>query len=265
MLVADVVNYLEERYPRSNAEDFDQPRIGFIVGSKNIEVKNILLALDLTYEVVLEAIEKNCNMIITHHPFIWDPLFKLIFEDNKTKIISKLFEHQISVYSMHTNLDVANGGVNDVLCSMLGVNELKSLYDIEKGNFLKYGEIEEVTLKEFALIVKKAYNLTGVRVLGDLNKKVKLVGIIGGSGAHMGDLNDAIKAGLDAYVTGEIKLSNAQYAYDNGLSLIEVNHGVEKFVFDRVSLELKDVFEEKYNYNNNVIVSKVNTDKFITL
>lgn len=265
MLVGDVINYLEERYPRSNAEDFDQPRIGFIVGSKALCVDNILLALDLTYEVVLEAIELNCNMIVTHHPFIFDPLFKLIFEDEKTKIISKLFEHKISVYSMHTNLDVANGGVNDCLVKLLGVENVKSLYDVEKGNFLKYGEIEELTLKEFALKVKGAFKLSGVRVFGDLNKKVKNVGIIGGSGAHVGDLNDAIRADLDAYVTGEIKLSNAQYAYSKGLNLIEVNHGVERFVFDNVKNELTEVLKKNFNFNNKVIISNVDTDKFITL
>lgn len=265
MLINDVVNFLEMRFPRSNAEDFDQPRIGFVVGSKSIEVNNILLSLDLTYEVVMEAINKNCNMIITHHPFIWDPLYKLIFDDPKTQIISKLFKHKISVYSMHTNLDVANGGVNDVLCSMLNVNEIKSLYDEEKGNFLKFGEINEITLKEFALQVKSNFKLTGVRVFGDLNKKVKNIGIIGGSGAHIGDLNDAIKANLDAYVTGEIKLSNAQYAYDNGLALVEVNHGVEKFVFDNVKTIMIDYLNEKYNFQNNIYVSEIDTDKFITL
>lgn len=262
MLVGDVINYLEERFPRANAEDFDQPRIGFVVGSKSITVNNILLALDLTYEVVTEAINKNCNMIITHHPFIFDPLFKLIFEDEKSMIISKLFEHQISVYSMHTNLDVARGGVNDVLVKMLGVSNIKSLYDVEKGNFLKYGEIEEVTLEEFAKNCKKAFKLTGVKVFGDLNKKIKTVGIIGGSGAHIGDLNDAIKANLDAYVTGEIKLSNAQYAYSKGLNLIEVNHGVEKFVFNNVKEELTSKFKELYDYSKEIIVSDVETDKF---
>lgn len=265
MKVSNVIEYLDSRFPQDDALDFDRPRIGFNMGSKENEITNIMLSLDLTMEVLDEALKKGCNMIITHHPFIWDPLYKLIYDDNKVKIIIKMIKNNISLYSMHTNLDCAAGGVNDTLCELLGIENIKSLYDTNKGNILRYGEIKETSLKELSLNVKKAFGLTGVRVLGDLNKKVSKIGIIGGSGGSTSDINEALSCNLDCYITGEIKLSNSQYAYDHGLSLIEVNHGIEKLVFYSLIEELRKEFTLLYDFTNKIYVTTVETDKFITL
>ncbi len=265
MIVNNIIEYLDARFPKTDAEDFDLSRIGFCAGSKNIEVKNIMLSLDLTMEVLDEAIEKNCNMIITHHPFIWNPISKFIFEDENTKIIKKLLNNEISLYSMHTNLDVALGGVNDTLAEILGLENIKNRNRENKGNFLRYGDISETTLKEFSENVKLAFGLNGVRVLGDLNKKITKVGIIGGSGGGISEIDDALYHNLDCYITGEVHLNCAQYAYVKGLAIIEVKHGVEKLVFTSLIEELRKEFKELYDYNNNIYISKVETDKFTYL
>ena len=98
MIIQNVIDYLKNRFPESDAEDFDRERIGFIIGSKTNEVTNIMLSLDLNMEVVDEAIEKNCNLIITHHPFIWDPLYKLDYDNPKIKVILKMIKHDIALY-----------------------------------------------------------------------------------------------------------------------------------------------------------------------
>ena len=112
MKVIDVINYLETRFPKSLALDFDLPRIGLEIGSSDVEVRNILLTLDLTMDVVDDAIKKGCNLIISHHPFIFDPLYKIEFDSNLGKILRKMFENNISLYAMHTNLDTGNINAN---------------------------------------------------------------------------------------------------------------------------------------------------------
>ena len=266
MFVRDVCNYLEEKYPKINAEDFDQPRIGLTIGSENIEVKNILFSLDLNEEVVDEAIKKDCNLIITHHPYIFDPLYKVIFESEKGRVIRKMFENNISTFSMHTNLDVGEEGVNDTLIKVLGVYDYKVINDEKvKGNYLRYGNIEEVSLKDLALNVKEKFKLSGVKVYGDFDKKIKSIGVVGGSGAHMFDIINALKCNIDCFITGEIKLNIAQFADYNGLSLIEVNHGVEKFVFEPLKNTMENDLKKKCGFENSMFVSLVETDKFKSL
>lgn len=265
MKIREIINYLEYRFPRSDAEDFDKMRIGLSIGSLEKEVTNVMLALDLTEEVLQDAIERNCNLIITHHPFIWDPYYKFIFEDYKTQMIKVLLDKDISVYSMHTNLDVANGGVNDTLAEMLGISEIKSYpinLESNKGVFLRYGKIEPTKYSDFIENVKMIFNLTGVRYIGDLSEVIESVGIIGGAGGGIGELNDAINLNLDCYITGEVRLNCAQYAYAKKLNIIEVNHGVEKFVFQSLIEEFIKEFKEKMD--GCFYITKYDTDPFKT-
>ena len=262
MLVKDVKKYLDERFPIENACEFDQNCVGLCIGNENNEVNNILLSLDLNLEVLNDAISKNCNLIITHHPFLFNPIQKVLFNTEKGHIIELMAKNNISLYSMHTNLDVGEGGVNDSLAKMLGIKDIKVINnEASKENFLRYGNINEVSLKELAIEVKKVFNLSGVRVLGDLNKKIKTVGVVGGSGAHNSDIYNAIKC----YITGEVHLNNNQFADYYGLSLIEVNHGVEKFVFNYLINEFREKFKNLYNFNNEIIITEIETDKMITL
>ncbi len=262
MYVKDVINYFEKRFPKSLAEDFDQPRIGLVIGSKNIVINKILLTLDLTNEVVDEAIKEKANLIISHHPYIFEPLYNIDFDSEKGKVIRKMFANNISLYAMHTNLDVGKGGVNDVLASKIYLKDVNIINnEIAKGNYLRYGNIEKQTLKEYALKIKEAFHLTGVRVIGDLNKEISKAGIVGGSGAHPSDIDNAISCQCDCYITGEVKLNMAQEAKIHGLNIIEVNHGIEKEVF----YNLKEELINDLSLKDKVIVSNVQTDPIIVL
>lgn len=264
MLVKDVKDYLDARFPKENAEDFDQGSIGLAIGSEKIEVSNILLALDLNLEVLQDAISKDCNLIITHHPFLFNPIQRVLFDSEKGEIIKLMCEHNISLYSMHTNLDVGSGGVNDTLAEMLGINDFKVINgEASKGNYLRYGKINEISLGELAKNVKKVFNLDGVRILGDLNKKINTIGVVGGSGAHTYDIINAVNCDLDCYITGEVHLNNSQFADYYGLSIIEVKHGIEKFVFISLIEELRKQFTSLFNYKNNIYITNVETDKLI--
>ncbi len=261
MRISDVINYLEKRFPLDLALDFDAPRIGLELGNKQIEVKNILLTLDLTIDVLYEALDKNANLIISHHPFIFDPLFKIDYASPNGKIIKLMMENNISLYVMHTNLDTGVGGVNDTLARMIGLNNVNVINgEVAKGNLLRYGKVTKQTALDLATHIKKVFNLSGVRLIGSPNKLIESVGVIGGSGAHPSEINDAINLHLDLYVTGEVHLNNAIDAFNNNLSIIEVNHGVEKFVM----YPLKDDLENDLELKGKVFVSSVNTDPLVT-
>lgn len=265
MRVNDVCNYLNNRFPLEYAMDYDKA-IGLAIGDGKIEVTGVMLALDCNIEVIKEAIKNKCNLIITHHPLLFNPIYKILYNDFKGEIIKMLIENNMSLYSMHTNLDVASGGVNDTLASMLGLSDIKVINgEVDKGNFLRYGKIKEITLRELSNNVKDIFNLSGVRVLGDLDKKIKTVGIVGGSGAHDNDIFLAKTAGCDCYITGEIHLNNSQYANFLNMSMIEVNHGIEKFVFCNLQEEFKKNFKELFNYDGKIIITKNNSDGLVTL
>ncbi|HKM30386.1 MAG TPA: Nif3-like dinuclear metal center hexameric protein [Bacilli bacterium] len=257
MLAKKIIEYLEKRFPRENAEDFDIPRIGLIVGRDDFIVNNILLALDLSVEVVNEAIKNKANFIIIHHPFFFEPMHKILLNTEKGDVAKVLLVNDISVYAMHTNLDVGAGGVNDVLAEKLEIMNIQIANgEVGKHNYLRFGNIKEITLEGLARFVKETFNLTGVKILGDFAQKISKIGVIGGSGAHDFDIECAYQNGCQVLITGEVKLNNAQYAKYLGLNIIEVNHGVEKFVF----YKLKKDLEIDLDLKDKVKVSKFETD-----
>ncbi|MGM8214133.1 Nif3-like dinuclear metal center hexameric protein [Bacillaceae bacterium W0354] len=125
--VKDVVTLLEKIAPPSLA--FEGDRIGLHIGSYNNDVHKVMVTLDVLENVVDEAVEKNVDFIVAHHPLIFNPLKSIDFNSEKGKIIKKLIEHNISVYVAHTNLDIAVNGVNDMLMKQLNINETDVLIE----------------------------------------------------------------------------------------------------------------------------------------
>lgn len=121
----ELIRVLEEFAPKYLAESWDN--VGLMVGSPSSEVRKVLCALDLNEEVIAEAISEGVDCIVTHHPFIFSPMKQLNYDSGQGKMIYQLMKHHISVYSMHTNYDIAEGGLNDYLAEKLEVKETKVL------------------------------------------------------------------------------------------------------------------------------------------
>lgn len=130
-----VFHFLEEWAPKRLAFDWD--RVGLQVGSEDAETKKIMITLDVLEDVVDEAIENNVNLILSHHPLIFKPLKQIDFSSPKGKVLQKLIKHQITVYTAHTNLDIADGGVNDMLANQLGLEITGSLSNVTSENLFK--------------------------------------------------------------------------------------------------------------------------------
>ncbi len=255
MKINEILNYLEKRFPYELASDFDYNKIGLTIGNKNNEVSGILCALDLTLEVIEEAINKKCNLIISHHPFTFAPITKVLVDDEKGALIYKMIKNDISLIAMHTNMDLGIDGVNDTLCKLF---ELKnSNYGANtKDLFIRYGEINPLSLLELANKTKQIFNLDGVKVIGDLNKQITKIGLLGGSGGHESDIDNAIKYGCECYITGEIKHHIGLYSNFKDICLIEVNHGIEKVVFNKLSEDLQNEFKI------NTYISEIDSNLF---
>ena len=130
--ISDIIRYMEELAPANLAEDYDN--VGLLIGNRGSKVNRILVCLDVSSKVVDEAVEKNVDLIVSHHPVIFKGIKRINEDDAKGSIIYKLIKNNIGVYSAHTNLDVAHGGVNNYLSSLLGLTEIRNLvgYKSEK-------------------------------------------------------------------------------------------------------------------------------------
>lgn len=245
--VKDIFEYLNELAPTSLKMDFDN--VGLLVGDEDNEVKKVLVALDITDEVIDEAIESGAELIVSHHPIIFEPMKDVVYSDLGGRKIIKLIKNDISAICMHTNLDIAEGGVNDALMSALGaVSEDYLEYtctDIQevKHGCGRIGELcEEMTMPEFLAKCKSALNSNGLRY-HDAGLKVKKLAVMGGSGGSCVEL--AKELGCDTYVTSDIKYNSFLDAKELGINLIDADHFCTENVIIPVLCEkLKAEFPE---------------------
>ena len=213
--VADILAFLETLAPTSLKMEWDN--VGLLCGSKSTEVTKILVALDPFEGVCREAADVGVQLIVTHHPLIFRAPNAITDETSIGRSIMFLCRHGISAVNAHTNLDIAPGGVNDVLAEKLG---LQNTVTLENG-LLRMGETEAQDLPSFLASVKEKLGCQGLRYV-DSGKPVKKVAVGGGSCA--GEMMDALAAGCDTFVTSDIKYNQFWDAQDLGLNLIDAGH-----------------------------------------
>lgn len=249
----EIIKYLETFFPKELAYEWDN--VGLQIGSLNKKVKKVLITLDVTKEVVKEAIEKKVDLILSHHPLIFKPVMNIQVETPRGWIIHHLISHNIPLYSLHTNYDLAEGGMNDEFVKALEIKNAKVLDDAE--NIGRYGDVTQRSMPDFIEFIKRVLHLDKVRVIGPMNKLIKVVGISGGSGAsHM---NQAKRKNCDVYLTGDIPYHTALDAIQVGITLIDIGHHAEEIFVYSLKSKLEFAFPE-IEFN----ASLVNTDPFKT-
>ncbi|MGJ9456987.1 Nif3-like dinuclear metal center hexameric protein [Oceanobacillus sp. CF4.6] len=361
---SDIFRIMENWAPKSLAYEWDN--VGLQIGSYHKPVKKILVTLDVTESVVDEAVENDVHLIIAHHPLLFKPMKQVNIETAQGKIIQKLINNGITVYAAHTNLDAADGGVNDMLCDLLGIDQREilletsneklykiavyvpeshvkdvsvSLSDSGAGHIGNYShctfqskgqgtfkplegtnpfigaenEIEIVNevkletivqqsnlqnvinhlidahpyeevaydiyplenegkqygigrigtlnkpmdLKSLCVHVKEVLDVPALRVTGNLNKKVKSIAVLGGSGEKY--IHTANRKGADVYITGDMSFHIAQEAEQIGLSVIDPGHYIEKVM----KKATKEYLEQKLKQNKvEILISTTNTEPF---
>ena len=224
--VADILQFVEELAPRSMKMDWDN--VGLLCGRKGREVKKILVALDPFRSVIQEAIEIGADCIVTHHPLIFrNPLMAVNEDSEAGRCVLTLMEHGIAAINAHTNLDLAPGGINDVLALTLGLSDIR-VVDPEgtdsEGNpygLLRCGTVEEMSLPVFLSGVKEKLGCDGLRYV-DGGKPVRRVAVGGGSCAD--EMLAALAAGCDTFVTADVKYNQFRTAFELGLNLVDAGH-----------------------------------------
>lgn len=258
MKVNDITNYLNSKYPAILASDFDKGKIGLQFGSNDADVKKVLIALDGSSDVINEAINKNIDLVILHHPFMFNPLLSLNYNSEFGKKIQNVINSNLNIYAMHTNFDVAKDGMNDILASILELKNIKSSSsEITQNSLIRIGEVEAIKLSDFIDFVKFKFEEKMVRYVGNDNKIIKKVGIVGGAGAS--EIFDAIKNECDVFISGEFHHHNAYDAIDHNIALIEVSHSVERLFANTVRNILLEQFKdlEVFISDNNINPYKV--------
>ena len=216
--VQQVEQKLFDWAPRQLAESWDN--VGHLVGDPDREVRRILVSLDITERVVQEAIDGGFDLIVSHHPVMnctWHPVQTLRPDDRQGRIQTKLTENRISAICMHTYLDAAEGGVNDVLAQKLGLEELMPLTEEKIG---RIGTLKcEMPLVEFTRFVIESLGCNGLRYT-DCGKPVHRVAVGGGA---CGDyIPQAIAAGCDTFVTSDLRYHD--FLDTTELHLIDAGH-----------------------------------------
>ena len=216
--VQQVEQKLFDWAPRQLAESWDN--VGHLVGDPDREVRRILVSLDITERVVQEAAYGGFDLIVSHHPVMnctWHPVQTLRTDDRQGRILTKLTENRISAICMHTNLDAAEGGVNDVLAQKLGLEGLTPLTEEKIG---RIGTLKcEMPLVEFTRFVIESLGCNGLRYT-DCGKPVHRVAVGGGA---CGDyIPQAIAAGCDTFVTSDLRYHD--FLDTTELHLIDAGH-----------------------------------------
>ena len=207
MKIKEVVGALERFAPLPLQEDYDNA--GLQVGLTEAEVSGALLCLDVTETIVDEAISSGCNLIVSHHPLIFRALKRLVDADEVQKTVAKAIRNNITIVSMHTNIDNAKGGVNFKIAEKLGLEEVAFLEKKTLGDL------------EFVARLKDVFGVECAQCNSLINRKIKTVALCGGAGAFM--LDEAIAKGADAFVTGEMHYHEF-FGHENQIQIAVIGH-----------------------------------------
>jgi GTP cyclohydrolase I len=281
--VAKFIGVLDRIAPAHLAETWDN--VGLQLGSRNWPVKKIWTALDPLPEVVAQACENHVDLLVTHHPLFFKPIKNIDCETPLGRIAQMALSCQLAVYSTHTNLDSAAGGVNDVLAKRIGLDHLRVLVipeprqtkrcndqsmadDVypfasvnQQAGLGRVGELSSsMSLRDFVEQMKTVLNIAAASVVGNLDMMVKTVAVCSGSGASL--LSAALGSGAQVYVSGDLGYHTARDAQQTGIGLVDIGHfGSERLIVDVLAASIRDA-SKALGLDVTVEAARIETDPF---
>lgn len=217
MLIAEFAAVMENIAPKSLAMDFDN--VGLLIGTEKRHIRKVLVALDCTAAVAHEAVEMDADLVLTHHPMFLNGIKRIAPDDPDTSTAYILIRNGIGHFAAHTNLDAAQGGVNDAICTLLGIENAVPIPPEDLG---RVGSLKtSMPLKDFCTLIEQKMNTT-VLTNGKADVPVSRIACIGGNGG--GDIVAAVEAGADTFVTGEVRHHQALLAAELGLNVVVAGH-----------------------------------------
>lgn len=241
MTVGEVLDYLEGIAPTRYAESYDN--VGLLIGSGKTEVTGVCCCLDITHFVIKETVAKGANLIVTHHPVIFDPLKNIPDWSPVTELVKK----DVTVIAMHTNFDIADGGVNDTLIELLEWTKITDgVLEVTQSDGRGFGAVCEIPLgftpQTLAEYCKKKLDLGGVRY-SRIKRPINRIAVCCGGGIDRNVMRLARERGCDAIISGDIKHNFWIEAENCGLTLIDAGHfGTEKAAAHRLAKIITEKF-----------------------
>lgn len=214
--ISEILQFVQSLAPAHYACDWDNN--GLLVGSTDEEVSKVLIALDPFMDAAQEAAEFGAQVLLTHHPLIFSPLKSVTDANALGRTVQFLIKNNIAAINAHTSLDIAPGGVNDCLASQLGLRDVEA---IGADGLLRTGTIDPRPLDDFLSVVKAQLHTPVLRYCQG-TKQCHRIAVGGGSCA--GEMQDAIAAGCDTFVTADCKYNHFWDAQDAGINLIDAGH-----------------------------------------
>ena len=222
--IRDITAALEQFAPLPLQESYDNA--GLQCGLTEAEVSGVLLCLDVTEDVLQEAIDLECNLVVSHHPVLFRPLRHVTDRTQVERVVRMAIKNDIAIYSAHTNLDKAMDGVNYRMAEKLGLIDVQFLQPENAGAVQGgMGVVGFLPQEEDALpFLQRVKQVFGVEALQHnqlLERPIQSVALCGGAGADL--LDTAIAAEVDAFVTGEMSY-HRWFGHDGQMQIAAIGH-----------------------------------------
>lgn len=213
MTVAELVKLMDGIAPFETAEPWDN--VGLLVGDPEDEVTGVMLCVDATAMVMVDVVRMDCSVIVSHHPLMFNGVKHLRQDEYEGKLLRCLVKHDLNLIAAHTNLDAAEGGVEDALAEALGIRV------DAKNTYLRCGTVEEQTEAEFAASTEAELK-TRVKYYGVPYRKISRVAVSCGGGGEY--FREALRMGAQLFVTGEMDHHERLEAQACGMDVIIAGH-----------------------------------------
>ena len=248
MLIEEVIQFLQSFAPIDLGEDCDN--VGLILGSSQESVSSVMTCLTLTPDVAQEAVDRNVQMIVSHHPILFRAVKRLTNETSEGRMLLQLMMAGIGVYSPHTCYDSASGGINQQLAELLGLTGIQPIRPLLSVDSLeaasrgsgRYGDLPEaVSLGEVVSLAKQGLGISCTNFVGDLTKSVRRIGVACGAAAEF--MSDAKRLGCDVLLTGEARFHACLEARTLDIALILPGHyATERPAMEKLAVVLQQQF-----------------------
>jgi len=257
--LTSLLGTFESLWPLAGAEEWDRP--GLTTGNSNQSISKALLCVDVTIEVLSEAKQLGCELVVSHHPLLLKGVNSLSEDQLKGELVSFAVKNSVAVYSAHTNADIVVDGVSDILAQELGLANAKPL--IATGDGIGHGRIGKLkspqSLSDYAKFVSSRLPDTSapVRVAGDLKKMIETVAVVGGAGDSF--ISVAAQSGADLLITSDLRhhvVLDAVSDPTNPLALIDISH----FAAESLWLKPTQITLSKLISEISFVVSSISTD-----
>lgn len=240
--VREIAAAIEEFAPKGLQEDYDNA--GLQVGCPDMEVSAVLLCLDVTEEVLAEALERRCNLIVSHHPLLFKGLKEVTGKTSTERIVMNAIRENVAIYSAHTNLDSAWEGVSHEIAHILNLSNI-SVLEPKAGNPAAglgvVGDVQPTPKIEFLRKIKEAFKVKCLRYSAQSPQLVvRKVAVCGGAGASL--IRDAVAAGADILITGDVKYHDFT-TYGLDIIIADIGHYESEICTKGI---LSRIIREKY-------------------